>query len=194
VQNLDVPVIGTDERAPASPQVGPSWMPAELVRPYLSYLQQYTHNVNLLRWFLGGTRENTRVRAVDLDEDGYTGVVSLEINGVRALLESGQLSYWGWDEHTQLYFRDGWVRVTAPMVLHKNQPAEVEIYRGGTTQTYERPLPRPMWTWSYRREAEHFIDHVRSGEPFRSSGEDTLADVALFEEIYRAVLRQKSAT
>jgi predicted dehydrogenase len=193
IQKLDTPVDGTDEPAPPSPQIGPDWMPAGFVRSYLAYLQQYTHNVNLLRWFLGGTPENTRVRAVDLDDDGYAGVVSLEINGVRAVLESGRLSYWGWDEHTQLYFLDGYVRVTAPYLLHKNMPAEVEIYRGGKTQSYERPLPQPMWTWSYRREAEHFVAGVRSGEPFRSSGEDTLGDVILFEEIYRAFLQQRGA-
>jgi hypothetical protein len=29
---------------------------------------------------------------------------------------------------------------------------------------------------------------VRTGQPFRSTGEDTLADVRLFEAIYRAYL------
>ena len=53
------------------------------------------------------------------------------------------------------------------------------------------PLGQPIWSWSYRREAEHFVDQVRAGEPFRSSGEDTLADVKLFEAIYRAYLEQR---
>jgi predicted dehydrogenase len=44
-----------------------------------------------------------------------------------------------------------------------------------------------------RREAEHFIEGVRTGAPFRSSGEDTLADVRLFEEIYRIYLQQRGS-
>jgi hypothetical protein len=32
---------------------------------------------------------------------------------------------------------------------------------------------------------------VRSGEPFRSTGADTLTDVRLFEEIYRVFLQQR---
>jgi predicted dehydrogenase len=187
IQNLDTPFERDPEPQPASPEVGPDWMPKQFISTYLGYLQQYTHNINLLRWFLGGDPTNCRVRAVDL-RDGYGGIVSLEINGVQAVLESGSLSYWGWEEHTQLYFRDGWVKVDAPALLQKNQPAAVEIYRGGKTQSYERPLGQPVWSWSYRREAEHFIEQVRAGQPFRSSGEDTLADVMLFEAIYRAYL------
>jgi predicted dehydrogenase len=187
IQGLDTPMERDPEPQPASPEVGPAWMPKQFIGAYLGYLQQYTHNINLLRWFLGGDPTNCRVRAVDL-RDGYGGIVSLEINGVQAVLESGSISYWGWEEHTQLYFRDGWVKVDAPALLHKDMPAAVEIYRGGKTQSYERPLGQPVWSWSYRREAEHFIEHVRTGQPFRSSGEDTLADVMLFEAIYRAYL------
>ena len=58
-------------------------------------------------------------------------------------------------------------------------------------QSYERPLGQPIWSWSYQREAEHFIEQVGTGQPFRSSGEDTLADVKLFEAIYRAYLEQR---
>ena len=187
IQNLDTPFERDPEPQPPSPEVGPDWMPNQFVSSYLGYLQQYTHNINLLRWFLGGDPTNCRVRAVDL-RDGYSGIVSLEINGVQAVLESGSISYWGWEEHSQIYFRDGWVRVDAPALLQKNQPAQVEIYRGGKAQSYERPLGQPVWSWSYRREAEHFIEQVRTGQSFRSGGEDTLADVMLFEEIYRAYL------
>jgi predicted dehydrogenase len=160
-------------------------MPKQFVSSYLGYLQQYIHNLNLLRWFLDADTTNCRVRAVDL-RDGYSGIVSLEINGVQAVLESGSSSFLGWEENTLVYGRDGWVRVDALALLHKDRSAEVEIYRGGKVQSYERPLGQTIWNWSYQREAEHFIQQVRADQPFRSSREDTLADVKLFEEIYRA--------
>ena len=53
------------------------------------------------------------------------------------------------------------------------------------------PIPRPAWTWAYRREAEHFIDALQSGAPFAASAEDTRTDVRLFEEIFRAHLTQR---
>jgi hypothetical protein len=55
---------------------------------------------------------------------------------------------------------------------------------------YERPLGQPIWSWSYQREAGHFIEQVRANQPFSSSGEDTLVDVKLFKKVYRAYLQQ----
>jgi predicted dehydrogenase len=193
VAGLDVPMEKSDAPMPSAPTVVPDWLPENRAGAYLGYLQQYTHNVNLLRWLLVGedSAAEVRVRAVDLNPDGYTGVVILDIGGVRATLETGSLSHYRWDEHTQVYFRHGWVTTWAPPLLLRNQPAEVEVYRAGETQEFTRPIPKPGWTWSYKREAEHFIEGVRAGTPFRSSGQDTLTDVRLFEEIYRSFLKQQ---
>jgi predicted dehydrogenase len=187
IAGLDVPMETSEQPNPPSPPAVPDWLPERWAKPYLAYLQQYTHNVNLLRWLLDAG-DRVRVRAVDLDDDGYTGVVVLDVDGVRATVESGALSHYRWDEHTQVYFRHGWVQTWAPPLLLRNQPAEVEIYRAGEAQEFARPVPKPPWSWSYRREAEHFVACVRSGEPFRSCGRDTLTDVRLFEEIYRVFL------
>lgn len=191
VAGLDTPMETTDEpRPPAPPPPVPDWLPERWVGPYIGFLQQYTHNINLLRWFLDADGE-TEVRAVDLDPDGYTGVIVLRIKGVRAVLETGGLSHYRWDEHTQLYFQHGWVHTWAPPLLLKNAPAEVEIYRAGETQTFTRPIPQPRWSWAYKREAEHFIRCLLDGTPFRSSGEDTLHDVRLYEAIYRRFLEEQ---
>lgn len=181
---LDTPMIRTDEPMPGSEPTPPEWLPPERFPAYVGFLQQYTHNINLLRYFLDAGDEAI-VRHVDLDPDGYTGVTILGLGGVRAVLETGRISHYRWDEHTQVFFRDGWIKTWAPPLLLRNAPAEVEVYRAGSTQTFSRPLPEARWSWSYRRELEHFVRQVRSGEPFRSSAEDTLTDVRLFEEIYR---------
>lgn len=187
---IDVPMLQTDEPKPEAPTVGPAWLPPEYLGQYLGYLQQYTHNVNLLRWFLDAG-DSVQVRAVDLDDDGYTGVTVLDVNGTRAVLETGHVSHYRWDEHTQVYFRDGWIKTWAPPLLLKQVPAEVEIYRAGHEQTYTRPIAQPAWSWSYKREAEHFVRCLLTGERFRSSGEDTRTDIRLFEEIYQIYLAQK---
>jgi len=187
VCNLDTPMDTTDESKPSAPAKVPEWLPEKWVGPYLGYLQQYTHNVNLMRWFMDAG-DQVKVKAVDLDDNGYAGVVILDMAGVRVTLETGGISHYRWDEHTQIYFQHGWVYTSAPPLLLKNTPAEVEIYRAGDTQEIIRPVPKPRWTWSYRREAEHFIANIRNDQPFRSSGEDTLNDVRLFEGIYKAFL------
>ena len=41
-------------------------------------------------------------------------------------------------------------------------------------------------------EAEQFIRCLKTGEPFRSPGEDTRTDVRLFEDIFRMHLPQRN--
>ena len=190
VCNLDTPMESTEESKPSAPQKFPDWLPEERWGSYIGYLQQYTHNVNLMRWFLGAGDDVT-VKAVDLNENGYTGVVIFDMAGVRVTLETGHVSHYRWDEHSQVYFQHGWIHTWAPPLLLKNTPAEVEIYRAGEEQQITRPIPRPSWTWAYHREAEYFIKNLRNPEPFRSSAEDTLTDVRIFEDIYRIFIDQQ---
>ena len=181
--------LATDEPYPPGPEERyPDWLPEAMRRVYIDYLQQWTHNLNLLRWFLD-TGDEVKVSWVSLD--GYTGVVGFDMKGVRAIIESGGVCYHGWEEHTQVYFPKGWVRVASPPLLLKNVPAEVEIYRAGEVAEYRHPVP--PWSWAYRREAEFFVDAVINNKPFRSSAEDTLTDVRLFEEVFRIRVKQLDA-
>ena len=133
VCNLDTHMDSTDEPKPSAPIKTPEWIPEQYQGSYLGYLQQYTHNINLMRWFLDAGNKVT-VKAVDLDANGYTGVVIFDMDGIRVTLETGHVSHYRWDEHSQIYFENGWIHTWAPPLLLKNTPAEVEIYQrwGGT--------------------------------------------------------------
>jgi predicted dehydrogenase len=200
IAGLDVALEHSDEPMPTIPteEQLPAWLPPEHAQSYVDYLQQYIHNIDLLR-FLLAAGDRARVRHADLSPDGHTGVVILEINDVRCVIETGHLSYHRLDDHTQVYFAQGWVRSTAPPPLLRNAVAEVEVYRGyrkdapglpGVHHTLTHPQAEPRWGWPYKREAEHFVACLRSGEPFRSPGEEALTDARLFEEIYRIWLQR----
>jgi predicted dehydrogenase len=164
-------------------------LPEASVDAYLGYLRQWTHNLNLLRSFPGDIGGQTRVKGVHLDTDGMTGIVILDVNGVRAVVESAYTKFHAWEEHTQIYTTNGWLRTAAPPLMHKETPATVEIYRsadGDEPPCFVEEIP-PV-AWSYREEAKHFLHCVRSGETFHSSAEDTLHDVQLCEDIYRGYL------
>jgi predicted dehydrogenase len=182
-------MIRTDEPLPATSYRAqlPDWLPEQQVKSYINYLQQYTHNINLLRYLLDAG-DDARVRAVDLDADGITGVVTLEIAGVRSVIESGSIAFHAWDEHTQIYFQKGWVQIAAPTFFANPAQSRVEIYEGGPSAAYHIPVVRPGTAWHYREEAAFFVRALRTGEPFPSSGEDTLTDIRLYEEIYRRYL------
>lgn len=194
---LDLPPLETSaEPAPPAPTEEhlPSWLPERWAKSYVGYLQQYTHNVNLLRFFLDAG-DRIQVKHADLDPDGYGGLVVFDVDGVRATLESGRLAYHRWDEHTQVYFERGWVHTWAPPLLLRNATAEVEVYRsvtdgaGNVSHAVTRPIPEPRWGWAYQREAAYFVRCLQTGASFRSSGEDTRTDARVFEEIYRTWLQ-----
>lgn len=185
-QDPNVPLETSADAPPPAPDEYPDWMPEHWRGPYVNYLQQWTHNLNLLRWLLGDADGAARVATVQLDADGMTGLVVLDIAGQRAVVESAYTRFHGWEEQTQIYWEGGWLRTSAPPLMQKQTPATVEIYRAGRdgalpqlTQEFVAP------GWSYREEAKAFLAGVRSGAPFPSSAEDTLHDVRLCEDIYR---------
>ena len=103
---------------------------------------------------------------MDLDDRDAAGIVSLRVKGVRAVLETGSLRHHRWDDHTQIYFRSGWIHAWAPPLLNENLPAEVEIYYGGDSHAYERPLPRSA---GRGRTGGKWKDSCRQCERARSS-------------------------
>jgi predicted dehydrogenase len=186
-QDPNVPFEQSSEAPPPSPDECPAWLPEKWRNSYLSYLQQWTHNLNLLRYLLGDGG-GARVVSVQLDQDGMTGLVVLNINGSRAVVESAYTRFHAWEEHTQVYFEGGWLRTEAPPLMQKEVPATVEIYQAAKVGQPPRLIQEfAAPAWAYREEARHFLAYLRSGEPFRSSGEDTLHDVKLLENIYRHV-------
>ncbi len=193
-QDPNVPFETSSAAAPPAPDECPDWLPEKHKNSYLGYLQQWTHNINLLRFFLEEPSESLQVSVshVDLNADGMTGLVILNINKQRAVLESAYTKFHGWEEHTQIYFEGGWLRTQAPPLMLKEMPATVEIYRAGdgnrAPQLVQEFAPA---AWSYREEAKHFLHHVRSGEAFHSGAKDTLTDVRLIEALYRQFLTQK---
>ena len=86
------PFTDTDEPIEAFDATGvlPSWLPREEASKYIGYLQQYSHNLNLLRFLLDADqREKARVESVSLDADGMTGLTVLRFSGVESLLILG---------------------------------------------------------------------------------------------------------
>jgi predicted dehydrogenase len=187
---LDTPFEKSDEPMPDAATAWPEWLPEQHRKGYLNYLQQYCHNLNLLRWFLGASGD-VSVKAAEFSrENGFHGVVVLEIAGVRTVVESGWLQYEGWEEHTQIYFEKGWVKTDAPPLLLKNVPATVEVYRADKGQkSATEYFPENGRTWCYREELRHFIQCLQTGENFRTPAGDTLEDIRAIEAIFRVAVR-----
>jgi len=180
VCNVGKPIT-TDEPGPTVKGVNPSWLPEKLINDYRSYLNVYCHNINLLRHLIG---DPVSARFCSYHPGGK--VLLMEYKDFPAIVETGWLSAQFWDENTEVYLRDGRFRILTPPPLLRNVPADVEIYRAGSVQTYTRPAA--AWDWSFRRSAEHFIDCILNDKTPVSSGEDSMMDIRIVEEAFKGIV------
>jgi len=176
--------VRTDEPAPDVTPRLPDWLPPERAEEFLSFNNVFCHNFNLLRFLVG---EVKGIKFADLS--GPVKLVVLDMGGYTATLELGGISAHKWEEHTQVYFSHGWVRVETPPPMLRQVPAKVEIYKDRDIREVVMPLPE--WGWSFYRQAEHFLDCVLEDKEPRSSGEDSLRDMELIEETFRRFLIER---
>lgn len=161
----------------------PEWLPAAWKEHYHQYLNTYCHNINLIRYLIG---KNPKIKYVNLaSREGRVAV--FDFDGVLALLETGYHSDGGWDEITEIYFEQGCLRIKTPPHLLRNVSAEVELYKRGSR--HEIYSPECGWTWSFRRQAEAFIEDVIQGEARLTNGQDALEDMKLIEEMWKMQLK-----
>jgi predicted dehydrogenase len=181
-------LIRTDESVEpvATEELLPDWLPEDGRRGYVGYLQQYTHQVNLLRFLLDAqSADDVLVTNVDLAADGYTGLVTLQIKGVRCVIESASTKFHGWDENLQVFFEGGWIRSTPGLLFSRPSTNEIEVYESGENGGIHYPATPVNQSWHYRAEAEHFLQCLQTATDFDSPGSDALIDVGIFETIYQ---------
>ncbi len=182
-------VIDTGEPYPPSDPEAPSWLPEAYQSSYIDFVQLYCHHVNLLRWLLG-EEADWLVVAVDLNPDGTTGAVLLRIGSVCVVMETGTQRSLRWDEHLHLDFQRGWMRIDSPQLLVRNTSAQVEVCITDDGMEHRRLFSPDNWSWSYEREARHFIECLHTGAPFRTPSRDALRDIELIETIYQRWLQE----
>ncbi len=160
----------------------PEWIVDEWKGDYHRYLNTFSHNINLLRYFLGST---PRVDYTSLRGVGGQ-VVILDFGGFKALVETKNYQDHGWDEVTEIYFENGCLSIETPPQLLQNVPARIKLYKRDEGTVTE--IPVAGWTWSFHRQAEGFVRNIRNGEANITNGDDALEDVRLIEDIWKMEL------
>ena len=165
--------------------IAPDWVPDKQKQQYHQFLNAYCHNINLLRYLHGKTPS---VSHVEFDKPGCK-VAILDFGNHLAILETGQFSYRGWDEITEIYFTEGRLQIKTPPPLLKNVPAKIELYKGGSAQ--QTFIPHADWSWAFRRQAEAFISDVKNNKASLSSGADSIEDIRLVEEMWKMKIENR---
>ena len=165
---------------------GPEWLPEKIAKdmpgfgsPYYVFNHVHSHNLNLLRYFCGDDYEVTYA-----DFRHRTKVSHLAYGDALVTLETGPgTSAYAFEEGMRLYFEKGWLEILPPTPLLMQGAAQVKLYRGGDVMAYTQPMGD--WDWAFRRQAQHFVDCVKSGTQPRSGGADSVGDLVMLEAIFK---------
>jgi len=155
-------------------QDGPDWMPGTMRPGYDNFLNVFSHIINLARYVLGSS---PAVAESTIESSGAASV-TLDFEGVACTLELANGSEGAWREGLTIEFERGALTIELPPPFAE-QEAEVILDQGGQRTRLARE-----GSWAFRRQAGAFVaDIVARGTPL-SSGEDSVADIAIAEAIW----------
>lgn len=156
-------------------QDGPDWMPASLRPGYDTFLNVFSHIINLARYMLGGSPE---VRESKVVAPG-AAMLSLDFGGISCAFELANEASGPWREGIAINFERGALTIELPPPFAE-QEARVTCDEGG----HLSQLPRGV-SWAFRRQAQAFVSDIMGLSMPLSPGEDSVADIALAETIWR---------
>jgi predicted dehydrogenase len=164
------------ERDPAAADLDP-----EAFRAYVSFVNYYIHQVNLLRFLLGEP-----YRVVHADPAGVLFVAESE-SGVTATLEmTPYRTTVDWQESALVAFEKGYVKVDLPAPLASHRPGRVEILadpgEGIAPTTITPHLP---WVHAMRNQAANFVAAIRGDRAPPCEAREAIEDLRVARDYLR---------
>ena len=156
-------------------QDGPDWMPASLRPGYDTFLNVFSHIINLARYVLGAS---PKLIESNVAAPG-TATLSLDFGGVTCAFELANEASGPWREGIAVHFERGALTIELPPPFAEEE-ARVTCDEGGPLSQ----LPRGA-SWAFRRQAQAFVSDMTGRSLPLAPGEDSVTDIALAEAIWR---------
>jgi predicted dehydrogenase len=167
-------LIGSDEAMPPLEWDPPaSDMDSKTFEQYISFVNYYIHQVNLLRHLLGEGYHVTHadpagVLLVAESDSGITGTIEM----------SPYTTTIDWQESALVCFQHGWVKIELPAPVASNRPGKVEVYRDpGNGVQPELVSPTLPWVHAMRQQAMNFVAAIRGERPPMCVAQEALEDL-----------------
>ena len=182
VANGFIGMIGSDEPAPALAWDPPaSDMDEETYKAYVSFVNYYIHQVNMMRHLLGEP-----YRATYAEKSGVLFAGESD-SGVACVIEmSPYRTTLDWHESMFVAFEKGYVRVDLPAPVSLNRPGKVEVFSDpGEGATPVLTTPTLPWVHAMRQQAINFISAVKGERKPMCDAEEALEDLKVAREYIR---------
>ena len=150
-------------------------------REYISFVNYYIHQVNLLRHLLGEPYQ------VSYADPAGVLLAAVSASGVTGTIEmSPYTTTITWQESALVAFEHGYIKLDLPAPLANNRPGRVEIMRDpGHGVTPETTVPQLPWVHAMRQQAINFCRAVRGEMPPMTEAHEALQDLQAARDYIR---------
>ncbi|MCY3019850.1 MAG: Gfo/Idh/MocA family oxidoreductase [Planctomycetota bacterium] len=156
-------------------------MSKEINDVYISFVNYYIHQVNLMRHLLGEP-----YRVTHADPSG-TVLVGQSVSGVACVIEmSPYCTTMDWQESALVAFEKGYVKLELPAPLAATRPGKVEILKDpGKGATPLVTVPHLPWVHAMRQQAINFCRACAGVAKPPCNGVEALEDLKVAREYIR---------
>ena len=175
-------LIRSDESLPdLAYDPAPANMSAEAFRDYVSFVNYYIHQVNLMRHLLGEP-----YRVTYADPSGVLLAGQSESGAACTIEMSPYQTTIDWQESALVCFERGYVKLELPAPLAANRPGRLELFRDpGNGATPETRVPQLPWIHAMRQQAMNFVAAVKGERKPPCEATEALEDL----RVARAYIR-----
>ncbi|GLR94201.1 MULTISPECIES: Gfo/Idh/MocA family protein [Bradyrhizobium] len=154
---------------------GPDWMPHAMRPGYDTFLNVFSHVINLARYLLGPA---PTLLESTIEASGAARI-ALDFNGIGCTLDLVNRAEGSWREGLTFDFERGGLTIELPAPF-ADQEAQVIVDQDGASTRLVRTA-----SWAFRRQADAFVADIVDRKIPLASGADSVTDISLAEMAYR---------
>jgi predicted dehydrogenase len=176
--NTDEPVPALEFDPPASDMDKPTF------DKYISFVNYYIHQVNLMRHLLGES-----YRPVFADKPGVL-LVGESASGITCTIEmSPFMTTVDWEESALVCFERGWIKIELPAPLTINRAGRVTVFKDpGNGATPMTTTPTMPWLSAMQNQARNFIRAIRGERKPPCEAAEAMEDLKVARQYLRLFL------
>lgn len=145
---------------------------------YISFVNYYIHQVNLMRFLLG---EDYKVTYAD---PGQVLIAGVSDSGVTCAIEmSPYATSIDWQESALVAFEKGYIKIELPAPVASNRPGKVEVFKDpGNGKTPETLIPQFDWVHAMKNQAANFIKFIKKEQKATCEATEALKDLQVAKD------------
>lgn len=161
-------------------QTYPDWINPSLRKEYASFINRFSHNINLIRFFFNEKSPEVLFSKVS----DLHGNVIMKINDVIINFENKILNFKKRMETLKFFFEKGIIKISLPHALAKNIPSKIKIYQYSKKQDKSFQIYED-WSWSFDNQINYVLNALKKKKNKIINSKNTFKDILLIETIWK---------